>query len=163
MKGHMETLFLLFSFFFFYTLLKRILRIVRKIEGLIASIGVPTSVEFTIIHDGQSRKVTHMFLKITQKLPVSVAFKDSLGNAAQVDGKPAWAVDNAALATVQVADDGLSAVVVPTGTVGSFKLQVSADADLGEGVKTILGELPIDLVSGEAVAVELTAGAPVDL
>lgn len=103
-----------------------------------------------------------MFLKINQKLPVSVTFKDKFGNDAQVDGKPEWAVTDSTLASLEVADDGMSSMIVPTGVVGSFKVQVSADADLGAGVKTILGELDIDLVAGDAENVVISAGTPVD-
>lgn len=99
-----------------------------------------------------------MFLKVSDSLPLSIEIKDKFGNMAKVDGAPAWAVTDASLATVEVAADGLSAVLKPVGAVGSFKVQVSADADLGEGVKAILGELDIELLSGEAVAVALVAG-----
>jgi hypothetical protein len=120
-------------------------------------------VEFFTIIDGEKRKVSKMFLKVTQKLPLFVAFTDSKGNVASVDGMPSWAVSDEALATLEVGADGLSAVVVPVGALGSFKVQVKADADLGEGVKEIIGEMDIDLMGGEAVAVNISAGAPVDV
>ncbi len=103
-----------------------------------------------------------MKLKISQNLPVSVTFEDKFGNTAQVDGLPSWAVTDEKLATLEVADDGMSAVVKPTGLAGSFKVQCSADGDLGEGVKSILGELDIDLLPGDATTVDLKAGDPVD-
>lgn len=153
------------AFFSIAEYVKGILKTVERIERLLhRSIGgVAHYAEFHTIIDGQSRKVTHMFLLITQELPVSVVFKDKLGNVAKVDGLPAWAVTDATLASLEVAADGLSAVVTPLGPVGSFKLQVSADADLGEGVKSILGELSVDLLPAEAVTVELTPGTPVDV
>lgn len=104
-----------------------------------------------------------MFLKITQKLPLSVEFQDKLGNPAKVDGAPVWAVSDETLATLSVAADGMSAELVPTGAIGEFKVQVSADADLGEGVKSILGELAIELLPAEAVSVAIKAGEPVEL
>lgn len=103
-----------------------------------------------------------MNLKITQNLPVSVKFSDKFGNAAAVDGKPEWSVTDESLASLDVADDGMSVLVKPSGKLGSFKVQCSADADLGEGVKAILGELAIDLLPAEAVKVDLSAGEPVD-
>jgi hypothetical protein len=102
-----------------------------------------------------------MFLQDDKSLPVSVEFVDAKGNAAKVDGLPQWAVSDESLATLEVAADGLSAVVKPVGPLGSFKLQVKADADLGEGVKEILGELDIEVIGGEAVAVNIKAGEPV--
>ncbi len=104
-----------------------------------------------------------MFLKGNQALPLSIAIKDKFGNLAKVDGAPQWALTDAALGTLAVADDGMGAVFTPTGVVGLLKVQVTADADLGEGVKSILGELDIEVLAGEAVAVEIAAGEPVDL
>jgi len=118
-------------------------------------------VEFFTLIDGEKRKVSKMFLKVTQKLPLFVAFVDALGNPATVDGAPSWAVSDESLATLDVAADGMSAMVNPIGPVGSFKVQVKADADLGEGVKEIIGEMDIDLMGGEAVSVNISAGEPV--
>lgn len=103
-----------------------------------------------------------MFLKDSQNLPLNVAFKDQKGNAAPVDGVPAWAVSDASLAVVEAADDGMSALIKPVGPLGAFKVQVSADADLGEGVSSIIGELDVEIVGGDAVSVQISAGAPVD-
>lgn len=102
-----------------------------------------------------------MFLKVSDQLPLSVELKDKFGNAANVDGKPVWAVTDEALASIEVSEDGKSAVLKPKGAVGSLKVQVSADADLGEGVKSIVGELAVDLLPGEAVTVEIKAGEAV--
>lgn len=104
-----------------------------------------------------------MKLQVIQKLPVSVSFQDKLGNAAAVDGLPSWALTDESLAKLEIAADGMSAMVIPLGPVGSFKVQVSADADLGEGVKSILGELDIDLLPAEAVVVQIVAGEPQDI
>ena len=120
-------------------------------------------VEFYTLINGEKRKVSKMFLKVSQSLPLFVAFVDAKGNVATVDGAPAWAVSDESLATLVVAADGLSAVIMPVGPLGSFKVQVKADADLGGGVKEILGELDIELVGGEAVAVNISAGEPTDI
>lgn len=97
-----------------------------------------------------------MFMKISDVKTASIVIKDKFGNPAAVDGAPAWAVSDPALATLEVATDGMSAKIMPVGVIGSFKLQVSADADLGEGVKTILGEMDIDLLAGEAEVIEIS-------
>lgn len=118
---------------------------------------------FTTEVDGQIKnEVTQMQLKVSKVLKVSFAAQDSKGNAAAVDGKPAWALTDANLGSLAVADDGMSAVFSASGPVGSLKIQASADADLGEGVTTIQGELQIDLIAGDAVTVALTAGEPQD-
>lgn len=103
-----------------------------------------------------------MNLKINQNLPLSVKFEDAQGNAASVDGAPAWSVTDASLATLQPSADGLSCLVVPTGPTGSLTVQCAADVDLGSGVTTILGSLDLVLVSAEATQVDISAGTPVD-
>lgn len=117
---------------------------------------------FSIEVDGVQTEVTHMQMKVSKILPISFAAKDAKGNPASVDGKPAWALTDDKLGSLAVADDGMSAVFSPAGPVGSLKVQASADADLGEGVQTIQGELQIDLIGGDAVTVELSAGEPQD-
>ncbi len=101
-------------------------------------------------------EVTQMELKVTKKAKVSVKFKDAAGFQAKVDGKPQWAVSDSAKAALVVAEDGMSAEVQAL-DVGSFMLSLTADADLGEGVKPILGSLAFDVTAGEAVSVELVA------
>lgn len=120
-------------------------------------------IEFYTLVNNQLTKVEQMNLKIDQSLPLSIQIKDAGGNAAQVDGAPAWSLTNPAMGELTVAEDGMSASLVPAGLLGAFKVQVSADADLGEGVETILGELDIVTIAGTAVLVEIGAGEPVDI
>jgi hypothetical protein len=110
---------------------------------------------------GMKMEISYMQLKVSNKLPLSIKLVDKFGNPAVVDGAPVWALTNPALGSLVVAEGGLSAEFIPAGAVGSLTVQVSADADLGEGVKTIFGELPIDLLAGDAVNVVIEAGAPV--
>jgi hypothetical protein len=81
-------------------------------------------------------------------------FKDAKGNLAQVEGVPAWGMSDPSLGSLAVAEDGLSAVFTP-GSVGTGQVNVSADADLGEGVKTITGILDVEVIAGEATVVEI--------
>lgn len=103
-----------------------------------------------------------MFLKVSQQLPLAVAFADAKGNPAKVDGKPQWALTDESLAAIEVADDGMSAILKPIGAIGAFKVQVKADGDMGEGVKEIMGELEIELLAADAVSVVISAGEPVE-
>lgn len=119
-------------------------------------------IEFYTIIDGVKRKVENMFLKVSQNLPLSIEIKDKFGNVAKVDGAPVWSLTNPILGILEVSEDGMSAVLKPVGGVGSLKVQVNADADLGEGIKSILGELDVDMLAGEAVSVAISAGEPVD-
>lgn len=113
--------------------------------------------------NGIKRKVESMFLKVTQSLPVSLSITDKKGNAAKVDGAPVWAVTDESLASLSVAEDGMSATLTPIGPIGSFSVQVKADADLGEGVKEIIGELAVELSAGDAEVIALSAGQPSDI
>lgn len=99
-----------------------------------------------------------MFLKVSQVLPLAIAIQDKFGNVAKVDGAPAWELTDATLGTLEVAEGGLSAVLKPAGPVGICKVQVKADADLGEGVKELLGELEIEFLAGDAAAIAIAAG-----
>lgn len=133
-----------------------------KIEAAIKPLFAASVIEFYVVKRGKQQKVESMFLKVTEKLPVSIVAKDKQGNIAKVDGLPKWSVDEK-LAKLEVSEDGMSAVVFPTGMAGTMKLQAMIDADLGEGVKEVIGELEIEFISGEAVVVEMTAGKPEEM
>ena len=133
----------------------KILELQTPVEG--------SRISFYAIIDGQKRKVEDMFLKVTQAVPVSLSITDKKGNAAKVDGAPQWAVTAPELATLAVSEDGMSAVVTPVGPIGAFKVQVKADADLGEGVKEIVGELDVELTAGDAEVIALSAGQATDI
>lgn len=84
------------------------------------------------------------------------------GNPAPIDGKPTWTVSDPTILTVTVSDDGLSAVLATTGKLGTCQAAVSADADLGEGVKTIVGTVDLTVVAGEAATLDVPTGTPVE-
>lgn len=96
-------------------------------------------------------------LKIGEGVGANVTFKDSDGNVAPVDGKPTWAFDNDSVAELQVSEDGMSAFLKAKG-VGQGKLQVSADADMGEGIVTIIGEADLIVEPKQAMTVEIQFG-----
>jgi hypothetical protein len=47
-------------------------------------------------------------------------------------------------------------------TVGTAQVTVTADADIGEGEKELMGLLDVQVVAAEAVALSITAGTPED-
>ena len=96
----------------------------------------------------------------SQKCLFSVAIVDKHDNPAPIDGKPTWEVLGDALVTLEVSDDGLSCEAVAVGTLGNTQIQVSADADLGEGVQAITGTMDITIVGGAAAKVVISAGTP---
>ena len=111
--------------------------------------------------EGIMRRVVQMFLKVNQSLPLSLKIADKFGNPAKVDGVPQWALSDATLGTLTPSEDGMTATLVPAGPIGASKVQVSCDADLGEGVKSIIGELDVEFMAGEAEVVAITAGEAV--
>lgn len=85
--------------------------------------------------------------------------KGNLVGAEGVHGAPVWASSDETVATVTAAADGLSAVVKGNAP-GSGRVTATADADLGEGVKPIIGTLELTVTAGAASVVEITAGPP---
>ena len=84
---------------------------------------------------------------------LKVQYVDSKGHPAKVDGDPEW----------QSSDPGI-AVITPTpgnpflatlsagGTLGNAQVTVTADADMGEGVRALTCFLDVTIIGGEAVA-----------
>jgi hypothetical protein len=94
-----------------------------------------------------------MLLPVDKKLVgCTISYVDSFGNAAKVDGIPVWAADNPNLVTVIASTDGFSADIIPVGPVGTTQITVTADADLGEGVKTLTTIGTIECIAAEAVS-----------
>jgi hypothetical protein len=97
-----------------------------------------------------------------QKVELSISPSSAAGNPALVDGAPVWETSDPTVVTLDVATDGLSAVAVTTGKLGSARVSVTADADLGTGVKTLSGVLDVEVKASEAVSLAVSAGTPTD-
>lgn len=100
-------------------------------------------------------------LKDNEQTQVVADFRSAKGNPATVDGIPAWTVSDPATLSVTPAADGKSALVAAVGPAGTGQVSVSADADLGEGVKEVIGRLDIEIVGGEATVINLNPGPAV--
>jgi len=105
----------------------------------------------------------HMILKDTEQVVLSVVPVDAKGNAAPVDGTPAWDSSDPTVAIVTPAADGLSATVAAAGPLGKAQISVTADADLGEGIESIVGTLEIEVVAGKAVSLSIKTGTPEEI
>jgi hypothetical protein len=115
---------------------------------------------WTINYNGVITKyVTMLALQNDQQVTASIQPVDAKGNPAKVDGIPEWTSSSADVAVVQAAPDGLSATVAGV-DIGTCQVNVSADADLGEGVKPLTGTLDVEVVAGSAVALSITTGTP---
>ena len=99
-------------------------------------------------------------LTIDEQVAITLSVTDRAGNPAAFDAPPVWAASSAAL-TLEAAADGMSATAVSGDVVeDAVMVTVRGDADLGDGVREIIGTLQINVSSGEAQFVELEAGAP---
>lgn len=101
-----------------------------------------------------------ILLTNAQKVPLSIQPLDQYGNPARVDGVPVWNNSDEALGTLTVAADGLSAEYSTLGPIGTAQVSVTADADLGAGVRSLTGTLDIQVEPSEAVTLNIAAGVP---
>ncbi len=130
-----------------------------NIRELIEVLTPPTAVRIIFYEevDGKLKRIGGlMFQKVTEKKKFAIKITDKFGNEAKVDGAPVWAKTDESLVDIEVSEDGMSAVVTPKGPIGSVGVQVKADADLGEGVKDLLGQVDLDLVAGDAEVIAIS-------
>lgn len=100
-------------------------------------------------------------ITIDQKIPFTIAFQDSAGNAARVDGPVTVEVSDPTLAeVVDLSADGLSGAIAGK-AAGIVQVRASGDADLGAGVRPVLVTGDLEIVAGEAVVGTMTFGAAV--
>jgi hypothetical protein len=95
--------------------------------------------------------VEKMALPAGSKVKVVINPTDQFGNRAKVDGIPLWSVSDEAIATLEVAEDGLSSVFTSVGPVGTVTVEVTADADMSEGIRNLGGSVVVDIEAGEAI------------
>jgi hypothetical protein len=108
----------------------------------------------------KQKGVLMLVMTDSQKVALSIAVVDAKGNPAAVDGAPSWTSSDPSVLTVDAAPDGLSAVATAVGPLGTAQVNVTADADLGEGTETINGLLDISIVGGKAVSLSIGVGVP---
>lgn len=119
-----------------------------------------------IIFDACSLNPPYEFLKgikmfnlfDSNKVGLSITPVDDKGNPAHVDGAPQWNNSNEAVVSLQIAEDGMSAVASAVGPLGAAQITVTADADLGEGNIPIIGTLDINILPGQATSIAVNPG-----
>lgn len=99
-------------------------------------------------------------IKDTQKVSLELKITDAKGNPAKVDGVPEWSSTDSTIVTITPSTDGMTGVAAAVGPLGTASINVLADADLGQGVKTIQGTLDIEVIAGDAVTIQLVPGTP---
>jgi hypothetical protein len=106
-------------------------------------------------------------LPVGMQIVVTVSYVDAHDNPAEVDDPgPIW--DSSAPSIVDIKPDQTNphkCTIAATGKTGSAQVTATADADLGEGVKSLITTLDLTVVPGEAVAGQIdvtSAPVPID-
>lgn len=101
-------------------------------------------------------------LTIDQQCLLELVITDRAGNPAAIDGTPSWASSDDTAASLRVSADGMTATVIAGEQITAEAVMVTAtiDADIGDGVRQIIGTQQVNVTAGEAQFVELRPGAP---
>lgn len=103
------------------------------------------------------REPTMLQLTNTQQCALSVSGVDKKGNPARLDAVQFTSSDPS-VATVEADPGDASKALVKAVAAGTAQVNVSADADLGDGVSTLTGALDITVVAGQAVGFVINTG-----
>ena len=104
-------------------------------------------------------------LKATQDVVLSFGkTTDKKGNPAPIDEStpPEWFSTNTDLGTVTPSADGKTATLSAVGPLGTFQVNGKVDLDTTAGVKEGIGVLDVEIIAGDAVAVEIVPGEPTE-
>lgn len=94
----------------------------------------------------------------SQFITLAVSGTTKKGNPAQFDGAPTWTSSDETILAISEVEGVTRASAV--GPLGNAQVTVAADADLGEGTRTIGGVLDVTVAAGEAVMLTITPGVP---
>ncbi len=109
---------------------------------------------------GPEKGFAMLQLTDSQQCDLAIAPVDRKGKAAKVqDGSTTWTSSDETVATVEAGADGLTATVKAV-DLGTCQVNVSADADLGDGVSSLSGSLDVTVVGGQAVSLSVSTGVP---
>ena len=90
-------------------------------------------------------------LQVGHYATVSVQWVDQQGRPAKVDGLTTWATTDATVLSCAVSTGNPLIANCQAIAIGTAQVQATADADLGEGVKTITSTIDVSVIQGEAV------------
>jgi hypothetical protein len=110
-----------------------------------------------LFFDENHKEISMLKMTDVQKAKASISFVDAKGHPAIVDGVPVWDVSNAGPVSLAPAADGMSCDIVANAP-GTLQVNVTADADLGAGTKTITGVLDVEITGSDAVTVNINVG-----
>lgn len=140
--------------------LKRVGDTLSRIERSLRPGKPAKSIEILTLINGQWVEGKNMILKAGEKAVLKLRILDASGNPARVEKDQVdWSSSDPAMGELKVDKDMMTAEFIPSGMVGKTMIQAKGDADLGEGVKELMGEIEIETLSGEAVIFELSGEA----
>jgi hypothetical protein len=88
---------------------------------------------------------------------LSVAWLQSNGQSAPVDGPTTWVSSNPSVCQCTVASgNSLIANLYAPGPIGTVQIQASADADMGEGMQPVTSVMDITVIAGQATGGDIT-------
>ncbi len=146
------------------TLLKWLLHLLRKqrhkpATHLLWTVG-PIAEQYGVPRTWSHR--TMLQLTNTQQCPIAVSGVDKKGNPAELDSV-IFTSSDPSVATVEPdpSDPGnQNKALVKAVAAGTAQINVTADADLGDGTTELTGTLDLTVVAGQAVGFEIKTGTP---
>ena len=121
----------------------------------------PPMLSFNVSYKGATFEGTKtMILNNEQKVRVELDVRTAAGNPAPIDGDPLWESSDDAVAHVEVDADNPNAAWVTSVAPGTAQISVRVDADMGENVREIIGNLDITVIESEAAIIQIVAGEP---
>jgi hypothetical protein len=115
------------------------------------NLGLPGGMKVT----GENLMVT---MRFDEEFDVSVDPRDRASNKTTVDGTPVYTVSDATMLVLAPRADGLPGMTVRgVGALGTAQVNVTADADLGEGTQEIADFIDVELHAGKATTLGATA------
>jgi hypothetical protein len=128
-----------------------------------AEVSVSLSIGPIVDERKEVLKILDIGMLESQKCLVRVRYKDKTGKPASVDGAPVWSSSDASIATVDADPSGFSAFIhTKPGVTGTVTINITADADLGSGVKAIASEIDVNVLPREAEQVSADFDPPED-
>lgn len=131
------------------------LEVIEGLEQLKKKYDASPRAARILFFNEEGKEINSMEIQIDKQKKALIKIVDKAGNDAKVDGLAQWELD-AEFAVLEVAEDGLSAQLKPTGKLGVASLKVKADADLGEGVEHIEAQAELAFLPGKAVGILLS-------
>ena len=91
----------------------------------------------------------------TQRFFLDCVPVDRNNNPTKLDGNPAWSVSDPSKLDLIVGENLYSVELRAKGVIGTVQVSVHGDADLGPGVRDLVGTLDVEILPGEAASFNL--------